>query len=236
MKASGWVQMHRKAFDPNHALAPTKREPASKLHAWMDICQMAAHSPAAGLKRGELRVSLGFLVKRWKWHESRVRRFLRRLQSDTAIDTVTDTPQGTIYRVVNYDTYNAKEKPKDTPTDTHTDTNTKRTTKKTTPPLPPRSVDFEEFRTAYPSRHGGQGWPQAQVRFIELVKSGQTSADLILKAKEYATYVQQTGDVGTKITMMASSFLGPERQGYADDWSRPSRNGTGPTISKVRPV
>jgi hypothetical protein len=195
---------------------------------------MATHQPTAGLKRGEMRMSVRFLAERWKWDRCRVERFLRRLKSETAVETVSETPHGTIYRVVNYDIYNAPKKESETPTETESETKTKRTTKKL-PPLPPQP-SWLEFRTAYPSRHGGQGWPQAQVRFIELVKSGQTSADLILKAKEYATYVQQTGDVGTKITMMASSFLGPERQGYADDWSRPSRNGTGPTISKVRPV
>ena len=108
----GWVPAYRKMFSPDHWLAPTKRDPASRLHAWLDLCQMAVHEPMIlmGVKipKGCTRpLSVRFLADRWKWSKSRVARFLSDLEASTAIETVTGTGYGTVYRIVNYDTYAA---------------------------------------------------------------------------------------------------------------------------------
>lgn len=70
------------------------------------------------LERGQVIVSLRTLAKRWRWHMSSVRRFISELKVNTALSTVSETPEGTIYRVVNYDTYAVGEKLSETPNDT----------------------------------------------------------------------------------------------------------------------
>ena len=103
----GWIPAWRKLFDPDHALA--EREGVCKRFAWLDIVQMAAHEPmrrhGQQLGRGELMVALRFLAERWGWSKSKVERFLKRLKSETRIGTVSETPLGTIYRVMEYDRY-----------------------------------------------------------------------------------------------------------------------------------
>lgn len=93
----------------------------------MDLCQMAtyqaretAHSGV--LKRGELVVSLRTLGRRWGWSKDRVRRFVSDLSVRTAIATVRETPDGTVYSIVNYDTYAILGDPeRDTKRDTKRD-------------------------------------------------------------------------------------------------------------------
>ena len=105
-----WLPVHRRIYEPGHWLAPTDRDPSNRRDAWIDLCQMAtaesretAHSGV--LQRGEIVVSVRTLAKRWHWSKSRVQRFVSDLEARTAIGTVRGTPDGTIYRIVNYDTY-----------------------------------------------------------------------------------------------------------------------------------
>ena len=107
---AGWIPAYRRAFEPDHWLAPTKRAPASKLHAWLDLCQLATWQPretyrSGTLLRGEIVVSMRTLGERWKWGKDAVRDFLNTLETKTAIQTVRQTPDGTVYRIVKYDTY-----------------------------------------------------------------------------------------------------------------------------------
>lgn len=105
----GWIPAWRKLFDPDHPLAPSKIAPASKIHAWLDLCQMATHQDHKHrdyhLERGQVMVAVRTLAKRWGWSKSRVSRFVGELEARTQIGTVSGTPHGTIYQIVNYDTY-----------------------------------------------------------------------------------------------------------------------------------
>lgn len=108
--SKGFLPVWRKLFSPDHWLAPTKRDPASRLHAWIDLCQLAVHEPMIlmGVKvpKGCTRpLSVRFLAERWKWSKSRVARFLSDLEASTAIGTVSGTDYGTVYRIVKYETY-----------------------------------------------------------------------------------------------------------------------------------
>lgn len=105
-----WIPAYRKMFEPDHWLAPTKAHPASRRDAWLDLCQMATWQPretrtSGTLQRGELVASLRTLGKRWGWCKDAVFHFCRDLLHRTAIATVRQTPDGTVYRIVNYDTY-----------------------------------------------------------------------------------------------------------------------------------
>jgi hypothetical protein len=93
----------------DHWLAPTGHDPASRLHAWLDLCQMATHKTRqtryATLERGQFVGAVRVLAKRWHWSKSAVQRFLDELILRDTIGTVCGTPIGTVYVVVKYDDY-----------------------------------------------------------------------------------------------------------------------------------
>ena len=107
----GWIPAWRKLYDPDHWLAPTHDDPASRRDAWLDLCQLATHQPRRvggtkiELRRGELITSVRTLADRWKWSKSRVHRFLTELECEEMIETGAGTVSGTVYRVVKYDVY-----------------------------------------------------------------------------------------------------------------------------------
>lgn len=119
-----WIPAYRAIFDPDHWLAPTKWYPASKRDAWLDLCQMATwqtrETASSGtIQRGEFVASMRTLAGRWKWSKDAVNRFIFSLKSRTAVETVRETPDGIVYRIVNYDTYAVGA---DTRCDTNRDT------------------------------------------------------------------------------------------------------------------
>lgn len=106
----GWIPAYRKLFNREDWLRPTKKHPAGRREAWLDLCQQAQHHgydhvDGIRLARGEVLVSLSNLEKRWAWTRMRVRWFLDRLSCNTMVSIVRNTPQGTVYRIVNYDRY-----------------------------------------------------------------------------------------------------------------------------------
>lgn len=122
----GWIRAWRKLYDPGHKLAPNKRDPSCRRDAWLDLCQMAQHQPHkhAGvvLQAGDVVIAVRVLADRWGWSKSRVSRFMIWLTSEAMIETVSGTPSGTVYRIVNYDTYAiARDTERDSQRDTERD-------------------------------------------------------------------------------------------------------------------
>jgi hypothetical protein len=110
-----WIPAYRQMFERGHWLNATKRNPESRLGAWLDLCQMACWQDrttarSGTLQRGELLVSVRTLARRWCWGLARVDRFMSELRTSTAIETVRGTPDGTVYRIVKYDVYAIGEK------------------------------------------------------------------------------------------------------------------------------
>lgn len=105
----GYVPIHRKLFRREHWLAPSKRAPACRGWAWIDLIQLAQYGDydhaGVSLGKGEFVASLSWMAGRWGWRKPAVQRFIERLKSDTMIETVGDTPIGTHYRLVNYGEY-----------------------------------------------------------------------------------------------------------------------------------
>lgn len=60
-------------------------EPFTKGQAWLDLIGRASYEDNELTKRGELIVSERGLAARWKWSESKVRRFLLKLEADGMI-------------------------------------------------------------------------------------------------------------------------------------------------------
>ena len=80
---------------------------------------------------------------------------------------------------------------------------------------------WARVRDLYPSRTGGQGWTEAEQRFRKLCDDGTDPAALVAKVEEYATHVTAEGLAGTSFVMQATSFFGPSKTGYLEDWSPP---------------
>ncbi len=123
---AGWVPLHRSLLLRDDWLAPSKRDPACNGYAWawlFGMAQTGQHFHASlRLERGEIVVSVRGFARRMGWSKSRANRFMLRLASETMIETVRETPQGTVYRIVNYDTYAGTMNPeRDSQRDTERD-------------------------------------------------------------------------------------------------------------------
>jgi hypothetical protein len=68
------------------------------------------------VKRGQVCASLRYMAKAWKWDEAKVRRFLKRAQSEKIIDAATDAGQ-TIITICNYEKYQAPKRDADAAND-----------------------------------------------------------------------------------------------------------------------
>src|SRR6056300_216296 len=105
----GWIKIHRQMQE--HWLCKDKRE-FSKLEAWIDILLTVNHSDTKVLlddqlytvKRGQSINSQLTWAKRWNWTRSKVRRFLKLLESDSMIE-LKSTNKTTILTVCKYDSY-----------------------------------------------------------------------------------------------------------------------------------
>lgn len=107
-RVKGWIPVWRQLFRDDHWLAPTHKHPAGRREAWIDLVQLAQHSEydhVETLQRGEFLASVRTLADRWKWSRTATQRYMDRLETGTMIGTVRGTPRGTVYRIVNYDTY-----------------------------------------------------------------------------------------------------------------------------------
>lgn len=107
-----WTPIYDRLFDPGHHLA---KGPACRRWAWLDLCHMARWEDRVRLirgrpihlKRGELVASLRYLAERWQWSVKKVRVFIETLEDPAVrkLESVRETPKGTVYRVVAYDEY-----------------------------------------------------------------------------------------------------------------------------------
>lgn len=110
----GHIKLARKAFDVVHGdpFWLESRE-FSRFEAWVDLIQLAAwkayrHHTAHGtieLGRGEFVASRRYLATRWMWTEKRARVFCDILQNRAQLRAQRETQAGTVYLIVNYDTY-----------------------------------------------------------------------------------------------------------------------------------
>ncbi len=105
----GWISINRKI--QSHWLWEEKRE-FSKLEAWLDILLTVNHSEQKVMikntlftvKRGDSIKSLETWGSRWNWNKSKVRRFLKLLESDSMIVTKNES-KTTRLTVCKYDSY-----------------------------------------------------------------------------------------------------------------------------------
>jgi len=124
-KDEGVFAVHRGVFD-HPIFAP---EPYTEREAWLwmlsraawGACRIRIGKGVFDLKRGQLAYATRFMATKWKWAHSKVVRFLKRLKTDTMIETLA-TRDATLITICNYDQYqfggNATETQVETPNDT----------------------------------------------------------------------------------------------------------------------
>lgn len=104
----GWIALDRKLLD--HYLWECK--PFSKGQAWVDLLLLANHkdhkTPYKGkvitCRRGEVNRSITWLASRWGWSRSKVRDYLRLLESDKMVALKTTVHRTTV-TIENYAFY-----------------------------------------------------------------------------------------------------------------------------------
>ncbi len=95
-------------------------QPFSRREAWLWLLSEAAWKPhrrrlagrSVELDRGQCAGSLRFIAAKWRWTESRVRRFLDLLKSERMIDAATDAGV-TVITISKYDRYQRVSLPND---------------------------------------------------------------------------------------------------------------------------
>lgn len=120
MSRRGFYTMARGYFDhPMFALEPfTERE----AFQWMietaayEPCQVRVARATIALERGQLAFALRFLATKWQWSEPRVRRFLKRLESDAMV-LVQATREATQITICNYDKHQLGRRTEDAQND-----------------------------------------------------------------------------------------------------------------------
>lgn len=107
----GYIKISRKAYreDPYW----NKKRKFSEWEAWEDLIQLAAWSDREqlvgteriALGRGEFFASIRFLAQRWQWSTSRVHRYLKSGTETERLAEHQENTHGSVYSIVNYDTY-----------------------------------------------------------------------------------------------------------------------------------
>jgi hypothetical protein len=131
--------------------------PFDSRSAWVYLLFKAAWKPSDyrtgnrvdHLERGEFVASLRYLAERWGWSKDRVRRFLQLLTKARRIapqkrDSGRDS-HGTVYLILNYDSYQTTDDPRATPDASQTRQ------------LPPRNRDKVEAVKQYKQGEGTLG-------------------------------------------------------------------------------
>jgi hypothetical protein len=103
-------------------------EPFTQREAWIWLIGEAAFkvrtkrigSVTVELARAQVAASTRFMADKWGWSESRVRRFLKRLEADAMIDIATDAGV-TVLTIRNYNKYQRVSLPSDAVSDAHSD-------------------------------------------------------------------------------------------------------------------
>lgn len=188
------------------------------------------------LQRGQLSASVRYLAECWQWTKARVERFLKRLKTETMIETQSETGINVI-TICNYEKYQSFS------ADTEADGETRRGTVprqqrdkiennqedytnkdseeslslfgvQTAPPAPRKkadnpaySLEFEEFWQAYPRHNGSK--KEAFKAYQTQIKRGISHERLKSAAQKYSAFLGAKME-GRKFVKHASGWLAGE--------------------------
>ena len=174
-------------FQVSRDIFELAEKPYSRLEAWLWLIANARWRSNCEIKRGQLETHYRSLAATWGWHRSRVDRFLRRLQTETKIETNSETKSIRI-TLCNYDKYQFGRDETETNSETKIETLKKQDInrlKQKKESSTSNSHDFEIFWGAYPKPRNG-GKEKARQQFENLVKAGEDPDGLVAAATRYA--------------------------------------------------
>lgn len=138
-------------------------EPFTEREAWLWMvgaaawraCKVRVGRATIDIVRGQLAFATRFMASRWKWSEARVRRFLKRLQSDAMVSIQT-TRESTLITICNYDKYAFGRRTDDAQIDAPNDTTSTHPRRKEEEPKNLRTEDSEANASAADAAPAGQ--------------------------------------------------------------------------------
>lgn len=227
-KPRGHIKLSRKQFSDSDILWGDGT-PFDSRSAWTWLLQSAAWKDGFyhtqfrldELRRGEFVASLRYLGKRWKWSHPKVQRYLRMLQKTERISLQRVGQHGTVYLIVNYDTYQSAHTPAVTPG----------VTPFVPPSLHPRykveavealeavntyPPEFEFVWKAYPKRPGGNK-KQTHRLYAGHLKAGIPYDAILDGTLRYAAYIAAKGWAGTEWVKLPQTFYGRD-QHFLAQW------------------
>ena len=160
MAKEGWVKIHRKIQDNPLWL----EDKFSRGQAWIDLLLLTNHNKGYVVKRGiKVVIERGqcgwselALSARWKWSRTKVKNFLKLLESEHQI-IVEKSKVTQVVTVINYEKYQHKEQQKSNRRATEEqqkNTNKKEKKEKNKLPCSGYSKNFEAFWKEYPNKSG----------------------------------------------------------------------------------
>jgi flagellar biosynthesis GTPase FlhF len=114
--SNGWIKLHRKVLNNRF----WNSEPFSRGQAWVDLLLLANHEPGIiyvrdhkiMIDRGVVGWSENRLAERWSWSRTKVRKFLKDLETEQQIRQEKNKSYSTI-RIENYDIYQDEKQEKE---------------------------------------------------------------------------------------------------------------------------
>lgn len=114
--SGGYVRLPRELLDPDHPLSPARTgDPASKREAVADLVAMAAWKDGPERVRGEVLAGTRWLGDRWRWPRTRVRRFLKELESNGTLSWMRGNRKGDPSRLLIVGYSRLQDRPKSGP-------------------------------------------------------------------------------------------------------------------------
>lgn len=216
----GHIKLSRKQFNGSDALWDDGT-PFDSRSAWVWLLQLASWKDSPYhtafrldmLKRGEFVASFRYLGGRWKWGKNRVSRYLKMLEKAGRIAGQRAGHHGTVYLIVNYDSYQSGAVSSGTATGTVSGTISGQSRDKVEAVKEGEAytADFELLWKAYPKRHGGSNKAGSYTRFLGHLKNGVAFDIMFEGVKRYALLCISDGSVGTKYVKDCETFLGPKK-------------------------
>lgn len=226
-KPRGHIKLSRKQFNDEDILWGDKT-PFDNRSAWTWLLQAAAWKDGFyhtqfrldELKRGEFVASLRFLADRWKWSHTRVARFLALLAKAGRIALQRLGQHGTVYLIVNYDTYQSTPAPSVVAGVTPNDT----------PTIQPRykveavkaveasnyPPEFELLWKVLPKKPGANK-KQTYRLYLGHLRAGVDFDTMYNGAIRYAAYALAKGWIGTDFVKAPQVFMGRD-QHFLSEW------------------
>jgi len=207
----GYISLHR-CIQENKLW---QIKPFDKARAWIDLLVLANYKDNEFLLGNEtITVLAGSfitselkLMERWGWSKTKLRSYLKMLESDLMIEKKSDTKKTTI-TIVNYKVYQDSKNHEKTTEKPEKDTNNK-VKKVKNNNIVEYSADFEEFYGIYPNPRNKE---HTYTNYKNAIKNGATKESIMLATRNYLSFIK-INEREEKYITVSTNFVG-QKEGY----------------------